>query len=187
MDRRVTYDTAFANALRTGLELRFDQRHQLRLCRGKRERCRQYRREADEARIAGDDVDRLGDVRAGQETCVQPLMHDDARVLAKLPGELAMTDIDGVRPPDAARQQHLGEAAGRGPDIERDVSLDLDREVVKRVDELDAAARHPGMISALERKRGIGRELFTGFVDAPLAKADQAGKDQRLRPFPALR
>src|SRR5262249_55062396 len=148
---------------------------------------RQYRREANEARVASDDVDRLGDIGAGQVARVAPFKDYNPGILAQLPGELAMTDIDGVRLPDAARQQHLGEAAGRGPDIERDVSLDLDREVVKRVDELDAAARHPGMISALERKRGVGRELFTGFVDAPLAKADQAGKDQRLRPFPALR
>jgi len=43
------------------------------------------------------------------------------------------------------------------------------------------------MIAAFERKRRIGRELFTGFVDAPPGTADQAREDQRLRLCSALR
>jgi len=43
------------------------------------------------------------------------------------------------------------------------------------------------MISVLEHERRVGRELFAWLVDAPLAAADQAGEDQRLRLCPAFR
>ena len=85
---------------------------------------------------------------ARQIAGVDALMDDDARVLAQFPGELAAPDIDRVDPRGAARQQHIGKAAGRGADIERDSAGRIDREMVERVRELEAAARHPGMVAA---------------------------------------
>ena len=186
MDRRVAHDAAFADLRGAGLELRLDQRHQLRLLGGERERRRQHRRKADKARVAGDDVDRLGDVGMGQVARVDPFVDDDPRILAQLPGELAMTDIDGVNPPGTAIEQHLGEAAGRGADVEGDAPVDYDPEVIESVGEFDAAPRDPGMIAPLESERRFCCELFAGFVDAPFAAADQAGEDQRLRLGAAL-
>ena len=98
-----------------------------------------------------------------------------------------MSDIDGVNPSRTTRQQHLGEAARRGANIERDMVPDLDREMIERVGELDPATRDPGMIALLERERHVGAELVAGLVDAPLSAADQAGQDQCLRLCPALR
>ena len=43
------------------------------------------------------------------------------------------------------------------------------------------------MTAPFERERRVCRELFAGFIDAPLAAAHQAGEDQRLRLCPALR
>ena len=43
----------------------------------------------------------------------------------------------------AARQQDMGEAAGRGADVEGLFSGRIDGEVVERRRELDAAARNP--------------------------------------------
>src|SRR6516165_1477673 len=99
MDRGVAHDAALSDQRGAGFELRLDERHQLGVLSGERERRRQYRREPDKARIAGDDVDRLGNVGAGQVTRVQPFENDDSRILAQFPGELAMTDIDGVDAP----------------------------------------------------------------------------------------
>ena len=82
-------------------------------------------------------------------------MDDDARVLAQFPGELAATDIDRVHQRGAVRQQHVGKAAGRGADIERRRAGDLDREMVERESQLDAAARYPGMIAAGNGQLGI--------------------------------
>ena len=113
-----------------GFELRLDQRHQCGVRRSEREWRRQHRRQTDKTSIASYDFDGLGNLLARQHTRVDPLAHDDARVLAQLPGELAVADIDGVDLPRAARQQHIGEAAGRGADIERDPS-GVDAEMVE--------------------------------------------------------
>ena len=55
--------------------------------------------------------------------------------------QLAATDVDGEHEARAIGQQHLGEAAGRGADVEADVVLDLDRILFQRTGQLDAAAR----------------------------------------------
>ena len=61
VNRRVAHDAALADLLAAGLELRLDQRDQLGPLGGQRQRRRQHRRQADEAGIAGDQVDRLRD------------------------------------------------------------------------------------------------------------------------------
>ena len=68
--------------------------------------------------------------------------------------QLAAPDIDGIDAPRAAREQHLGEAAGRGADIEADAARRIDAEMVERGRELHAAARDPGM-----RRRGAQRRI----------------------------
>ena len=59
--RGVADDPALPDFLAPGLELRLDQRDQLRAGLGELERRFEHLGEADEARIADDDVDRLGD------------------------------------------------------------------------------------------------------------------------------
>ncbi len=55
--------------------------------------------------------------------------------------QLAVPDVDGEHQARAVGQQHLGEAAGGSADVEADVVLDLDRILLQRAGQLDAAAR----------------------------------------------
>ena len=101
--------------------------------------------------------------------------------MAQSPIELAASDIDGVDPTRATTEQHVGEAAGRGADIERDLPFDRNLEMVERVRELDAAARHPGMVApAPHLESRIGAKQTSRLVDPLLAAEYGAGHDQRL-------
>ena len=51
-----------------------------------------------------------------------------------------MADVDRVHLGRAMRQQHVGEASGRGADVETDAASRRQAEVVQRVVELQAAA-----------------------------------------------
>ena len=69
------------------------------------------------------------------------LFHDnDARIIAQFPGELAATDIDRVDLGGAMLQEAIGESAGRGSKIERDVVLYVDSEFFEGVLQLESAA-----------------------------------------------
>ena len=61
-----------------------------------------------------------------------------------------MPDVDRVDARGATLQQHVGEPAGRGPDVERDAAGRVDPEAIQPVRELDAAPRNPGMVAALD-------------------------------------
>src|SRR5690348_8162777 len=111
---------------------------------------------------------------------VEPFVDDDPRVLPQLPGELAVTDIDGVDALGTTGQQHVGEAAGRSPDIKRDLVVDRDVEMIERVYELDPAAGNPRMVASLERQRRIRGEALAGLIYPAPGAADEPGEDQRL-------
>ena len=64
-------------------------------------------------------------------------------------------DVDGKHQAGAVGEQHLGEAAGRGADVETDVILDVDRIALQRARQLDAAARDKGM-RGLRLQHGVG-------------------------------
>ena len=61
-----------------------------------------------------------------------------------------------------------------------------DPEMVEGVSELEAPARHPGMVVPLDGKRRIGRELFARLFDPPPGAIDDPGEDQRLSLGPAF-
>ena len=88
-----------------------------------------------------------------QRARVDAFAHDDARVGAQPPIELAVADVERDDAGGAAPQQHVGEAAGRRADVERAASLRVDRERVERVRELDAAAADVRMIRRRRARR----------------------------------
>src|SRR5579872_3825312 len=184
--RRVAHDPALPDLARAGLELRLDQRHERRALGRQRQRRRQYRLQTDKARIADDQVDRLCDLGAAQIAGVDALMHNDARVLAQFPGKLPAADIDRMHAGGAMRQQHVGEAAGRGADIERGAARRVEAEMIECKGELQPAARYPRMVAAGERERRVLIERSAALVDAPACGADQAGENQGLRLGPAF-
>src|SRR5260370_17863985 len=102
MDSGLAHHPAFADMLSAGLELRLDERDKLGLFSGERQRCRQYRREADEACITSDHVDRLGNMGSGQMAGIQSLVDDALRILPPFPGELPMPHHDCLDPTGAA-------------------------------------------------------------------------------------
>ena len=91
--------------------------------------------------------------------------------------QLPMPDIDRVDAPCAAREQHLGEAAGRGADIEADAASRIEAEMIERGRELHAAARHPGMrrLGAQDASAAISSDgLRTGSSSAVTRPAAMA-------------
>ena len=87
-------------------------------------------------------VDELGRERElGQLSGVRPLEHGHARVVAEPFVELAAADVESDHPRRAALEQDVGEAAGRGADVERVAPGRVDVELVEGVRELLPAAR----------------------------------------------
>src|SRR5882724_1498612 len=149
----VADDAALADLRGADLELRLDQGDEAGRGRHQRERRRQYDFEADEAGVADDAIRSVRNIGTRKMACVRALEHDNARVLAQLPGQLPVSDIDGVDLGGAARQQHVGEAAGRGADVEPDAAGRVDGEMIEGMRELQAAARDPRMVLAAQLER----------------------------------
>src|ERR1700726_2925666 len=78
MERGIAYHAAFADLALADFELRLDQRNQARRGRGERQRGRQHDGEADEARVADDEVGRFRDLPPRQIARVAALEHGDA-------------------------------------------------------------------------------------------------------------
>ena len=131
-------------------------------------------------------VDRFGHLRAREMARVGPLQHRDPFIAPKAVRKLPVADIDRVHTRRPARQQHVGEAAGGRPDVQRCQATRIDAEVRERMVEFLPAARDPGMRRAPHVKREIMRDLEAGLVEAALAGEHPAGQQQRLRLGPGL-
>src|SRR3546814_4428761 len=71
---------------------------------------------------------------------VRALAHVDARIGAETLVQLAVADVEGDHARRAALEQAVGEAAGRGSDVEGATARDLDVEAAQRTLELLSAA-----------------------------------------------
>ena len=99
--------------------------------------------------------------------------------------QLVVPDIDRIDLARAARQQHLGEATGRGPDIEARAPRRIEAEMIERSGELDAAARHE-RIRRFRAQDRIRRDFRRSLGDRHVVHADEPGLDGRLRLGAAL-
>ena len=144
----ITHDPAFAQILAADLELRLDQEDAPRQRRCQCEYRRQHELERDEAHVDDDGADRLADVGGGEVARVDALAGDDPRIGCQARIELAVSDVDGVHAPCAAFQEHLGEPAGRGANVERDDAVGRKAERVERRHQLQGGARDV-------RRRGV--------------------------------
>ena len=120
-------------------------------------------------------------------TRVEVLDDDDARIVAELPVDLAVPDVEGDDPDSAALQQDVGEAARGRADIERLASVDRNTEGVQRVGELDPAAAHVGMIGRDDGDSRRWLDLGAGLCVRLPVDTDLAGEDQRACPFTGWR
>src|SRR5581483_6958187 len=177
---RVADDSALADVRPPGLELGLDENERAPAGRGERERRRQRLPHRDERDVADDEVGRVWKLLEAAR--VRALEHGHARVGAQARVELAVADVerDHVRRP--ALEQHVGEAAGRGADVEGPSSGHVQPQRVQRVRELLPTARDV-------RRRALDLELR---VDVDLlarlrVAGHKSGEDERLRLRPALR
>ena len=98
--------------------------------------------------------------------------------------ELAVADVDRHDRARAALEQDVGEAAGRGADVEAGEAVRIEVEGDQRGGELDAAARGPRMRRARLDVRVLG-ERVGGLAHGLAVGADQPGGDRRLGARPA--
>ena len=128
MHRRVADDAALGMLSRR-LELRLDQRQQMHRRRRQRQRHRQHGFQRNEADIDHDDVGPLRQPLALEAADIGLFHRNDPGMAVQRGMQLAAPDIDRKHQAGAVGEQHLGEAAGRGADVEADVVLDLDRDI----------------------------------------------------------
>ena len=113
--------------------------------RGEPQHMRQHEPLRDEAHVDDDCVRRLGETLGVKRARIDALERAHARVGGEARIELAAADVDRDHLRRAARKQDVGEAAGRGADVEADEARGIEREGVERGGELDPAARGPGV------------------------------------------
>src|SRR5580700_6479903 len=150
VDGRIAHD-AFLDVAAAGLELRLDQQN---------ERCPRFEDfadgrhdelERDEADINGGEIRPLGKARRIKRADVGLLHRDDIAAAAQARMQLIAADVDGVDAACAAQCQNLGEAAGRGADVEADAPRHVEMKMIERGCKLDPATRHVRML-------GLGRD-----------------------------
>jgi hypothetical protein len=88
---------------------------------------------------------------------VEVLNHYDARIVSKRPVKLPVPDVERDHPCRAAREEYVGESAGRCANVERFAPSHEDPECVKSMRQLQAAASDVRVVGRDER------ELRTGF------------------------
>ncbi len=135
---------------------------------------RQHLPERDEGDVAGHELGREREL--GEVPRVDVLHHDHTRILAQTLVELRPADVERDHLGGAALEEDVGEAAGRGADVEAAPAGGIDAEGLERVVELLAAPRdEPRRLGELER---------CGFVDLLprlVEPGHPPGHDERLR------
>ena len=136
----------------------------------------------DERDVDADARDRSAGIRkvAGLQVPGVGVLNDrDARIAPDLPVQLAVADVERDHVGGAALQPDVGEAAGRGADVERDASGGIDGKDVERVRELDATAAHPRMIRTGDANLGIDPDQAAGLVGGTPVDHHLTGEDHR--------
>ena len=189
LDRRVAHD-ALGHLAWLGLELRLDQAHDRAAGNQLVDDAGQDAGERDEGDVDDGQADplRQGDglgIGRVQPAGMGPLHGDHPGIRPQRLGELSAAHVESIDAARAPLQQTVGEAAGRGTDVEADPAAAVDRERIERPGELLPAARHEARRGQpLERDRRIdhlaGLAVAAGAVAG--ADADVAGKEHRLGP-----
>ena len=165
--------------------MRFYQRQDLRTRREQIADGRQHELERDETHVDGGEVGRVRQTRRIELADIGLLEADDVVAAAQPRVQLAGADVDRVDPLGAAREQHLGEAAGRCADVEADAAGDVETEMIERGGKLDAAARHIGVLGR-GGDDGGGGDFLGGFANRDAVGGHPAGGDRGLRPRAAI-
>src|ERR1700691_433260 len=139
LERRFACHPALDEIGAVKLELRLDQAHKPRSLRCELEYMRQHKTLRNEAHVDDDRVRVFTDHLSCERARIDAFKRTDARVHREAGIELSVADIDGDHLRRAVREQHVGEASGRGADVEADVALRIECEGVERGGKLDPA------------------------------------------------
>ena len=160
---RIAHDAAAAEPVAAGFELRLHQRDHRAVRAQIRDRARHDRAQRDERRVDDDQIEAAGKRIVGEQPEIRPLDHGHARILAQLPGQLSVADVERDDRARAVREQRIGEAAGRSADVEH----------------VEA-----GRIERKRRQRPL--ELFTAAADVARRHIDDRPRPRRARSGPGL-
>jgi hypothetical protein len=180
-------DHAFAQVSPTDLELRLDQCEDGAALAHDLARRRQELAEPDERRVDHHEIDGLSEITGAEVARVGALAHDDPPIAAQLRMELSRADVDRMHARRAPREQAVGEAPRRGPEIGAHPAAHVDPQRVERPLELDAAPRDVGVIRAAYLQRHAGIESVRRLLDPARTRVDDARKDEGPRPLAARR
>src|SRR4051812_12043323 len=134
----IAHDTPLPHVGASGLELRLHEYDGLPARRAEAQNRRQREPNRDERDVA--DRELRGERELGQRARVRSLEHRHARIGAQTRVQLAVADVDGDDPRGASLKEHVGEAAGRGADVDAIEPGRVDAEPVEPVRELLASA-----------------------------------------------
>ena len=143
------------------------------------EHMRQHKPLRNETDIDDDRVRRFVQHHRRERARVEAFKRADARVGRKARIELSMADIHGDDVGRTARKEDVGEASGRGADVEADEICRIEREGVERGGKLDSAARGPG-VGRLGFDRRVTRKLFRSLLKRDPADADEPRRNRGL-------
>ena len=121
----------------------------------------------------------------GQMAGVDSLVHDHARIVAQLPVELSMADIEGVHAGGSVLQQAIGEAAGGCAEVQADLAGRIDFEMLQRGLQLEAAPANESRAREDFDAAGCGHAL-AGLLRFAVIDQNLAGHDEGLRFFPGI-
>ena len=110
---------------------------------------------------------------------------NDFGMIAQGGMQLPVPDVDREYHAGAVGEQDFREAAGRGADVEADVILDIDRILLQRARELDAAARDEGM-RRLRLQHRVGGDRLGSLQHLFVVGRNEAGLDRGARASPAF-
>lgn len=119
----------------------------------------------------------------GEEAGVGAFAEGDAGVVAQLLGDLTVAGVYGEDRCGTALEHTVGEAAGRGSDVETGEAGEDDGPVGEGVFEFETAAADELEVGAEETDDGVSSYRSAGFVDALLIDEDASGENEGLGAF----
>ncbi len=183
------HNAALANASRSELKLRLDQRNDVGGTRQELDERREHLRQRDEAAVNHREIGRMWQSSRRKVADVGPVHHRDPWILSDPPGQLPISNIDRDHGRNARLQQAVGKSAGRRPNIDGGASLHLQCvEVVQGTSKLETSARDISQDRApLESNLSVLSDERTRLVDRLIIRHDLAREHQGLRFAPRWR
>ena len=104
--------------------------------------------------------------------------HRDARIAADLPVQLRVPDVQGNDMARPALEEHIGEAAGGGANVEGHCAGGVDTERVERLHQLQSTATDPGMVGTDHADLGVHVHHGPRLLRAVPTDVDLPGENQ---------